>query len=244
MEIEKLKQIYQQTLLSTKGYNKTTKLKVEFYPYVGINNRIRLRDDLIHVKLSDLLHDAPSEFHEALAEILVKKLYRKKVSPNALQTYRNFVKQTEVRDKSIAVKKNRGRKILNGAQGEHYDLEEIFAFLNQIYFQNNIPKPQLSWSANNTYRILGHHDSTHEVIVISKSLDDLHVPRYVVEYVVYHEMLHIKHPTRYENGRRYNHTPAFRSDEKDFAFFDEAEEWIEGNAIALKKKASQVKRKR
>ena len=59
----------------------------------------------------------------------------------------------------------------------------------------------------------------------------------MVEYVVYHEMLHIKHPTRFTNGRRYNHTPDFKRDEEEFAFFEEAEKWIEKNVGALKKKA-------
>ncbi len=236
MEIEQLRELYHKTLVSIKNPRQLPSLKIEFYPYVGINNRIRLRDDLIHIKLSDLLRDAPLEFHQALAEILLRKLYRKKIPAEVSQIYNNFVRQTAVREKSIESRKTRGRKILKGTRGDYYDLDEIFNLLNQIYFQHTIPKPTLTWSANNTYRILGHHDSTHETIAISKSLDDIRIPRLVVEYVVYHEMLHIKHPTRFENGRRYSHTPAFRRDERDFAFFVEAEEWIEKNSNALKKK--------
>lgn len=234
--LEQLKQIYEKILLSFITSQNLPKVKIEFYPYVGINNKIQLRDDVIHVKISDILHEAPNEIHQALAEILVKKLYRKRVSAKTLEIYRNYVKQNAVREKSLESRRTRGRKVLNGSQGENYDLNEIFDLLNQIYFQNSISKPQLTWSANNTYRILGHHDATHQTIVVSKSLDDLRVPRFVVEYVVYHEMLHIKHPTRYENGRRYNHTPAFRRDERDFAFFTDAEDWIERNASNLKKK--------
>lgn len=142
-----------------------------------------------------------------------------------------------MRDKSIEARRTRGRKVLKGARGEIYDLNEIFDLLNQIYFQGAIPKPTLTWSANRTFRILGHHDSTHETVAISKSLDDKSVPRFVVEYVVYHEMLHIKHPTKYINGRRYNHTPSFKRDEQEFAFFEDAENWIERNAQRLKKQA-------
>ena len=227
IKTEQIKQIYEKILFSTKGFAKNTKLKIEFYPYVGISNKIRLRDDLIHVKLSDILQDAPIEFHEALAEILVKKLYRKRVSNDALEIYRNFVKQTEVRNKSLESKKTRGRKILRGSQGKYYNLDDFFTVLNEMYFDNLIPKPILTWSSKDTYRILGHYDSSHQTISISKSLDDVKVPPFVVSYVVYHEMLHIKHPTRYENGRRYMHTPAFRRDEKEFDEFEEAEEWIE-----------------
>ncbi len=244
VEIEQLKEIYEKTIVSIKNPRELPSLKIEFYPYVGINNRIRLRDDLIHVKLSDLLRDAPLEFHQALAEILLRKLYQKKIPAEVSNIYNNFVKQPDVREKSIESRKTRGRKVLKGTQGEYYDLDEIFNLLNQIYFRHTIPETTLTWSANSTYRILGHHDSTHETIAISKSLDDIRVPRFVVEYVVYHEMLHIKHPTRFENGRRYSHTPAFRRDEKDFAFFYEAEEWIEKNANNLKKTVRKNKRMR
>ena len=58
-----------------------------------------------------------------------------------------------------------------------------------------------------------------------------------MEYVVFHEMLHIWHPTQHRNGRRYNHTPAFRRDEEKFLYFDKAEDWIEKNVRVLKKKA-------
>ncbi|MDQ3322905.1 MAG: M48 family peptidase, partial [Acidobacteriota bacterium] len=84
---------------------------------------------------------------------------------------------------------------------------------------------------------LGHHDAAHETIVVSRSLDGGKVPKYVVEFVVYHEMLHIFHPTVHRSGRRYNHTPAFRRDERQFAYFEEAENWIERNVKNLKRQA-------
>jgi len=95
----------------------------------------------------------------------------------------------------------------------------------------------LTWSARKTYRILGHHDATHDTVVVSKSLDDASVPAFVVEYIVFHEMLHIAHPTRHVNGRRYNHTPAFRLDERKFLYFEEAERWIERSVRRLKRNA-------
>lgn len=224
---EQIKQIYQETLTAIKGYDKNLKLKIEFYPYVGIRNKIFLREEIIHIKLSDILQDSPIEFHQALAEILVKKLFRKKISAQTLEIYQNFIKQNEVRNKSIETRKNRGRKILNGSKGKHYDLDDFFIVLNELYFENSISKPTLTWSGKDTYRVLGHYDSAHHTISISRSLDDLQVPPYVVSYVVYHEMLHIKHPTKLINGRRYSHTPEFRRDEKEFDEFEEAEEWIE-----------------
>jgi len=237
INLEELKEIYGNILLTLDRADKTPEVKVGFYRYVGITNKIRLRDDRIEIRISDILHAAPVEIHRALAEILVRKLYRKRVPAKFLEIYRGYIGQPELRERSVETRRKRGRKILNGSQGQNYDLDEIFDLINQIYFQSSIPKPRLTWSAQRTYRILGHHDSTHETIVISKSLDDLRVPRFVVEYVVYHEMLHIKHPTQIQNGRRYIHTPAFRRDERDFAFFSEAEEWIEKNASKLERNA-------
>jgi len=227
IEIEQLREIYQKTIISIKNQRELPGLSIEYYPYVGINNRIRLRDDVILVRISDVLRDAPLEIHQALAEILLRKLYRKRIPSEVSETFNSFLKKTEVREKSIETRRTRGRKVLTGAQGTHFDLASIFELLNEKYFQNSIPKPILTWSAKDTSRILGHYDSVHHTISISKSLDDARVPSLVVEYVVYHEMLHIKHPTRYENGRRYSHTPAFRRDEKEFAFFAAVEEWIE-----------------
>jgi hypothetical protein len=236
-QIEQLTDIYRNTLLAADLAQSSLNIKVEFYPYVGISNRIRRRDGAFFVRLSDILRDAPIEFHTALAQILIKKLFRRRVPAKDLQVYRDYLKQVEIHEKTIENRRARGRKVITTAKGEAYDLNEIFLFLNQIYFENSLPAPVLTWSAKKTFRILGHHDSTHQTIVISKSLDDKRIPRYVVEFVIYHEMLHIKHPTVHHNGRRYNHTAAFKRDEENFAYFEEAETWIEQNAAALKRTA-------
>ena len=234
--VDQITEIYRKILASLDSTRDTSKLTVRFYPYVGISNRIRRRDNAYIVRISDVLRDAPEEFHRALAQILLRKLFRRRIPARELEIYRDYLKHAHVHEKSLEMRRARGRKIITTSKGDVYDLDEIFLFLNQIYFQNSLPAPVLTWSARQTFRTLGHHDAAHKTISISRSLDDRRVPRYVVEYVVYHEMLHIKHPTVHHNGKRYNHTPAFRRDEENFAYFDEAEKWIEQNAAALKRK--------
>jgi len=212
-----------------------SEIDVRFYPYVGINHTIRVRDGRVFVRISEICRDMPRIEHRALAFILVAKLLRKKVPVQARQVYSNYIKSTEIREKATENKRERGRKIVSSDKGKVYDLSEIFARLNRDYFRNTLPTPVLTWSARKTYRILGHHDSTHETIVISKSLDSADVPEYVVEHVVFHEMLHIHHPTQHRDGRRYNHTPAFRRDERKFAHYEDAERWIERNVRRLKR---------
>ena len=75
--------------------------------------------------------------------------------------------------------------------------------------------------------ILGHHDHIYDSITISKTLDSKEVPEWFVEYILYHEMLHIKHPARLIKGRRYYHTSAFRLDERRFPYYEQAQKWLD-----------------
>ena len=47
-------------------------------------------------------------------------------------------------------------------------------------------------------------------------LNDERVPKYVVEFVMYHELLHKAHGIGFATSRRTMHTPAFRADERRF----------------------------
>ena len=238
-----IKEFYKEAFQFYDGKRDMPEIAVEFYPYVGINQTIRVRKGKVFVRLAELCKDAPQTFQRALAFILTAKLLRKKVPVNASEIYQTYIKSREVQTKARENKREKGRKVISSAAGEIYNLEEIFARLNKIYFNDSIPKPTLTWSARQTYRILGHHDSTHETIVISKSLDDGKVPLYVVEFIVFHEMLHIFHPTENRDGRRYNHTPQFRRNEKKFVQYEAAENWIEQNARRLKVKSKKANAK-
>lgn len=214
---------------------KTPELEIEFYPYVNVNSRIKADSGKVFVRIAELLKNAPSKVHKALAYILVAKLLDKKVPANARKVYREFLNKEDFQNKVVKHKRKNGRKIITSPKGEFYNLENIFGKLNLIYFQNKIPKPTLSWSRRKTFRRLGHYDPIHDAVIISKSLDDKTVPKYVVEYVVYHEMLHIKHPVLQQNKRRCVHTPIFKRDEEKFAYFKESAKWIEENALKIKR---------
>ena len=59
-------------------------------------------------------------------------------------------------------------------------------------------------------------------IVLNRRLDDEAIPEYVVAYVLYHEMLHQKHPMKFARCRRESHGPEFRRKEKIFADYERA----------------------
>jgi hypothetical protein len=124
----------------------------------------------------------------------------------------------------------------SSSPGKVYDLAEMFSDLNARYFAGGLDCPLLSWSRRPTRRILGHHDHVHRAIIISRSLDKAAIPRFVVEYVLYHEMLHVKHPARIVSGRTVYHGRAFRDEERLFERFDEALKWLEERSVSTGRK--------
>lgn len=235
--VEKIREFYEEAFQELDGKHGIPKVDIVFYPYVGLNQTIRVRDGRVFVRIADMCRDMPPDVHRGLAYILVAKLLRKRVPAAADEIYSEYIKTAEMRDRSNDRKRSHGRKVVTSPKGDVYDLDEIFDNLNFWYFRGRLPKPVLTWSARMTYSILAHHDSTHDTIVVSRSLDAADVPRFVVEYIVYHEMLHIHHPTVHHNGRRYNHTPAFRRDERRFPDYQAAEDWIERSVRKLKRRA-------
>jgi hypothetical protein len=236
--LEQIRELYEEAF---QWYDKDRKMpvfNVSWYPYVGINHTIRIRNGEIYVRLGTLCRDMSIGPHRGLAYILIGKLLRRKIPKGANEVYVAYTRTEKMREKASESRRTRGHKVVTTTKGDAYDLDEMWDKLNWDYFRGFLKKPTLTWSARKTYRILGHHDATHDHITISKSLDSREVPRFVVEYVLYHEMLHIFHPTELgHNGRRYNHTPKFREDEEKFQHFRRAENWIENNIRKLKRAA-------
>ncbi len=237
---ERLAEFYRDAFRTYDKSRPAPEVEVCFYPYIGINHTIRVREGKVFVRIAEVCREMPDEAQRALAFILVAKLFRRRVPKRARDVYSSYATNADIREQAAENKRTRGRKVVTTHQGEYFDLSEIFSRLNLKYFQGSLPKPVLTWSARKTYRILGHHDATHQTIVVSRSLDSKDTPKYVVEYIVFHEMLHIHHPTVHHNGRRYNHTPAFRRDEEKFAYFEESEKWIERNVRKLKRNAKKT----
>lgn len=189
---------------------------VEFYPYANLTHSIRLRHDTAYVRLSDLLRDAPLEVREAAAAILLSRLYRRRAPRGFEDVYRRYSHAHATRRKLHALRKSRARRRIREARGAHYDLSELFDTLNQKYFRGALPKPKIGWSLHRWRSQLGIFDPALDQICINKTLDRRQVPEYVVAYVLYHEMLHRKHPIKLERCRREAHSREFRAEEKQF----------------------------
>ena len=119
------------------------------------------------------------------------------------------------------------------AQGNVHNLDDVFARVNQAYFNQKIGKPRLAWSKVYSNRKFGHYEPSRDRVVMSLSLDSKHLPNYVIEFVMYHELLHKVHGGRTQNGRRLVHTPEFRRDERQFKDYSKVQKKLEQLARTL-----------
>jgi hypothetical protein len=199
---------------------------LRFYPFANINNTVRLANGRMKIRLSDLLEGAPEPVLKAIVHILLAKIYRKPIDAAQSMRYKRYVASRDMVEKAQQVRQLRGRKRLDGPQGEFYDLNEVFDTLNVRFFHGLLGRPQMSWSGEQARRLLGHYDPAHNAIIISKVFDQARVPRLAMEYIVYHEMLHLKHPVKMRGTRRSVHGREFHEDEKAFPLLDEARQFL------------------
>jgi predicted metal-dependent hydrolase len=200
--------------------------KIQFFPFANLNNTIRLRQGRIFVRISDLLEGAPEPVLHAIFHILIAKLYRKQIDAQHATRFRKFSGSQSVSAQTHLIRQMRGRKRLHGPRGLHYDLEQIFDDLNTRFFHGLMARPQLTWSSNHSRRRLGHYDPAHNTIVISRVFDGPEAPRCAVEYLLYHEMLHLRHPVKLRGSRRCVHPAAFQEEEKLFPHLEEAKSYL------------------
>ncbi|MFN7996450.1 MAG: M48 family peptidase [Bryobacteraceae bacterium] len=223
---ESPEEIYARVFRELKPRTALPRIRVDFCRFANADSFIRLEDGAIHVRISDLLEGAPSPVLEALAHILLGKLFRRPTARTYAHRYRLYLNRRDVRRQMHLVRQIRGRKFVSGPQGSHYNLEAVFEELNGHYFGGMLARPQLGWSRGRSRTMLGHFDPSHNAIIISRIFDDRTVPELALAYVMFHEMLHLRYPVEHKGTRRRVHTREFRLAEKEFKNFREAKELL------------------
>jgi hypothetical protein len=173
------------------------------------------------VRVHYLFRQAPDGVWRALVA------YLRNTDATASHTIRAYIRQKQPLPASLQPPPQRTR--LRRPQGHYFDLEAIYHNLNQHYFVNRI-QAHITWSRRPPQRKrksirFGSYQERNRLIRIHCLLDQAFVPRYVVENVVFHEMLHQLIPRQYMNGRWYVHPPEFRRQERRFLYYQQAEQW-------------------
>jgi hypothetical protein len=199
---------------------------VRFRRFTSLSTTIRLREGEIRVSLSDLLEGAPESVIHAIAHILLAKLYKKPIEAVHNVRYKRFASSAAVTRQSELIRTARGSKRYFGPEGRYFNLEEVFDSLNIRFFGGLLGRPELTWSEHHARRLLGHYDAAHNTIVVSRVFDRPSSPRYAIEYLLYHEMLHLKHPVRMRGLRRCVHSREFKAEEVRFPQLAEAQAFL------------------
>jgi len=197
-------------------------IQVRFRRFTSLNTTIRLREGKIFVSLSDLLEGAPLSVIRAIAHILLAKLYKKPIDRAHNLRFKRFASSAAVTRQTELVRTARGSKRYFGPEGRFFHLEEVFDSLNLRFFGGLLGRPELTWSEHLAKRSLGHYDAAHNTIVVSRVFDRPSSPRYALEYLLYHEMLHLKYPVRMRGLRRCVHSREFKAEEARFPQLTEA----------------------
>lgn len=195
---------------------------IRFFRYSGLKHTLRINHHLAEIRLSEWSRNENVDFFEALAHILWSKIFSMKCPPHFQQKYRQ-------RERLLMeqIPAGQGKKIILPPQGRVYDLQTIMENLIRMYFSmEKFRDVAIGWSRQKAIRRLGHYDGTAKTIVLSAALDHAAVPPFVVESIVYHEMLHHLHPVEFKNGRHVIHGDAFKKMEEVFPCMGEAETWL------------------
>jgi predicted metal-dependent hydrolase len=200
---------------------------IEFYPYSSLVITLRRRGEVVYVRLSDLLRRAPLPVLEGAAALLLGRVYRRRPPHVLVRPYLEYARSDRTRSRIHRLRSHRVRPAAASAQGEHHDLIQLFERLNERYFANELPRPHIAWSSRSWRRQFGSYDPGPNQIVLNRRMDRPGIPQFVVEYVLYHEMLHVKHPTRRSGCSLISHSPEFRAEEKRYEHFHAARKFLD-----------------
>jgi hypothetical protein len=201
--------------------------RVEFYPYSSLTLTIRRREEQMIVRFSDLLQRAPLTVLEGAAALLLAKIYRRRTPRALIAAYNEYAKSHRTRKRIHQMRSGRVRPASLDAAGLQFDLNAMFDDLNVKFFHSALDKPHLGWSTRRWRRQFGSFDPGPNQILLNRRMDRAEIPQCVVEYVLYHEMLHVKHPTRKSGCSLISHSPEFREEEKLFPEFERARKMLD-----------------
>ncbi|MEK6891800.1 MAG: SprT-like domain-containing protein [Nanoarchaeota archaeon] len=176
-------------------YKISVRYSRKFKPY---NANVRRHGNNLTFHLSRDWKKISSEIQTGLIQELLTKILKDKKKTMNMELYTLFMKNVHV-----AVPKTKTDDIL----------EASFDRVNENYLNGMIDKPNLQWGNDSTSK-LGCYEYGSDAITISTIFKD--ASQELLDYVMYHEMLHKKFKFENKNGRTLHHSPEFKRMEAKF----------------------------
>ena len=181
-----------------------------------------------HMRLHHMFLEADTPVLKSLARFITS---RNRKPPSALKEFVN-ANSYKIRE---AVPRTR-RNVLCSA-GRYFDLKHLFDQVNREYFNNEVDC-SITWGARRRVRgqnsiKLASYSETTRTIRVNPVLDKGYVPKYVIEGIIHHEMLHHYLGVEIHNGRKIAHSRTFRQLESRYQHYTRLKAWKEKNVHRL-----------
>jgi hypothetical protein len=183
-------------------------------------------DDRLTFRVSDYLEHSPEEVIDSMAWYVVSKALRKNCRSELTDRYLEYAHSSELWAGVKALYLGRARSLRLRPAGEHRNLSTVFEYVNSTYFAGNVRDPVLAWVSESPSKRLGFYFAPLGLMAVNTAFDSEHVPRYALEFVVYHELLHHIDAVDGRPRRRVHHTKNFKEQERLFSSHAEAEQWL------------------
>lgn len=197
-----------------------------FYPYAELKHTWIACGDDLSFKVSDYLDFSPDDVRSSLAWYLLCRAHHRRCPPGKADRYISYARSRELWEPNRSRYLSRARNLRFEPEGEQRDLAEVFDYVNSYYFSGRLDAPVLAWSSESPRQRLGFYFEALNLLAANKVLDSERVPRYVLEFVVYHELLHHVNAADARRVRRVHHTRDFREQERAFTHYEDAERWL------------------
>jgi hypothetical protein len=182
------------------------------------NANIRRIGKKITISMSRKWEKINDDVKTGLIQLLLNKLLKTKVQTQNIELYEIFLKKIH-----IAVPKTKDDPILS----------DSFDRVNEKYFNGLIEKPNLKWGSA-SMRKLGSYEYGSDTIMISTIFQT--AEQILLDYIMFHEMLHKKYKFYSKNGKSFHHTGNFKKEERKFENFGEIEKRINNFIRQYRKK--------
>jgi predicted SprT family Zn-dependent metalloprotease len=183
--------------------------------FKGYNANIRKLGNAIQVSLSRKWKEVDREIAIGLIQVLLLKILKDKRETTNTRLYNSFIKSLHISTPKTV---------------EDDILKQSFERVNDRYFSSLIEMPCLSWGSM-TFRKLASYEYQSDELIISSIFKNAEPE--IIDFLMYHELLHKKLKYYDKNGRSYHHTAEFRRLEQKYDRFEEIEKTI--NALVRAK---------
>lgn len=182
------------------------------------NANIRLHQNTVSLHLNLQWKDIDEEIKIGLVQHLLCRVLKKKVNTPNIELYHNFIKNIPT-----LTPKTRNDDVL----------EVSFQRVNQQFFHHQIEQPNLQWGQD-SFRKLASYNFHNDTITVSTVFTEAKPE--LLDFLMYHEMLHKHHKFKHRNGRSSFHSPEFKEAEQAYPNHKQIER--EMNALIRQKRKS------